>query len=150
MGKVYLHKPRAVDEKLGRVDPNTGKVYRRRVGPDQRAGRVELSNGKIYRNRVGPDEYVGRVNLDNGKIYRHRVGPDEYVGRVKSNGRIYLRDILAPDDYVGRVDDMDSLAEGGAAFFLLVLPAMELSGMGPDDVKTGKGQSDANESGEGE
>jgi hypothetical protein len=47
------------------------------------------------------------------------------VARVKSNGRVYLREILAPDDYVGRVKDMHSLAEGGAAFFLLLLPAIE-------------------------
>jgi hypothetical protein len=68
---------------------------------------------------------VGRVELDSGKVYRRRVGPDEYVARVKSNGRIYLCKRLAPDDYVGRVEDMHSLAEGGAAFFLLLLPAVE-------------------------
>ena len=34
MGKVYRHKPGALDEYLGRVEPESGKVYRHRRGPD--------------------------------------------------------------------------------------------------------------------
>jgi len=47
------------------------------------------------------------------------------VAEVKSNGRVYLHKPGAPDDYLGKVDDMHSLAEGGAAFFLLLMPAIE-------------------------
>jgi hypothetical protein len=79
----------------------------------------------VYRRRVGPDDYVGKVGLDSGRIYSERFGPDRYVARVKSNGRIYLHQALSLDDYVGRVRGMHSLAEGGAAFFLLLLPAVE-------------------------
>ena len=104
MGKVYRHKPSAPDEYLGRVEPESGKVYR---------------------HRLGPDEYLGQVHLDDGEVYSHRLGPDQYVAKVKSNGRIYGHKSIAPDDYLGKVEGMHSLAEGGAAFFLLLLPVIE-------------------------
>jgi hypothetical protein len=125
VGKVYRHRAGAPDEYLGRIEPDSGKVYHHRHGPDEYLGRVELDTGKVYRHRVGPDEYLGRVRLDDGQIYSHRVGPDQRMAEVKLNGRIYRYEFLAPDDYLGRVEEMHSLAEGGAAFFLLLLPAVE-------------------------
>jgi hypothetical protein len=86
---------------------------------------VELDSGKVYRHRHGPDEYLGQVHLDDGEVYSRRLGPDRYVARVKSNGRIYGHKSIAPDDYLGKVEDMHSLAEGGAAFLLLLLTAVE-------------------------
>jgi len=65
------------------------------------------------------------VHLDNGEVYSHRLGPDRYVAKVKSNGRIYRHKPVAPDDYLGKVEDIHSLAEGGAAFFPLLLPLIE-------------------------
>ena len=88
-------------------------------------GRVELDSGKVYSHRPGLDEYLGQVHLDSGKIYSHRVGPDRYVAEIKLNGRIYRHRPAALDDYLGRVDRLHSLAEGGAAFFLLLLPVIE-------------------------
>lgn len=130
MGKVYRHRPGAPDEYLGRVESDNGKVYRHRHGPDEYLGRVGLESGKVYRHRHGPDEYLGRVGLDDGKVYAHRVGPDRYVAEVKPNGRIYRHESLALDDYLGKVEGMHSLAEGGAAFFLLLLPAVEGAELG--------------------
>jgi hypothetical protein len=69
--------------------------------------------------------YLGRVRLDDGKVYSHRVGPDRYVAEIKPNGRIYRHRPCAPDDYLGRVEELHSLAEGGAAFLLLLFPAVE-------------------------
>jgi hypothetical protein len=125
MGKVYAHKRGARDEYLGRVEAQNGKVYGHRPGPDKYLGRVDLANGKIYRHRPGLDDYLGEVHLDDGKVFGHRVGPDRYLAEVKSNGRIYRHKPGAPDDYLGKVKGMHSLAEGGAAFFLLLLPAIE-------------------------
>jgi hypothetical protein len=125
MGKVYRHKPAAPDEYLGRVDPANGKVYRHRHGLDEYLGQVELDTGKVYGHRHGPDEYLGRVHLHNGKIYRHRHGPDQYVARIKPNSRIYRHRPAALDEYLGDVEGMSSLVEGGAAFFLLLSPAVE-------------------------
>jgi hypothetical protein len=125
MGKVYAHRRGAPDKYLGRVEPENGKVYRHRPGPDQYLGRVDLANGKIYRHRPGPDDYLGEVHLDDGKVFGHRVGPDRYMAEVKANGRVYRHKPGAPDDYLGRVKNMHSLAEGGAAFFLLLMPAIE-------------------------
>ncbi len=125
MGKVYRHKPGAPDEYLGRVEPENGKVYRHRHGPDEYLGRVELDSGKVYRHRHGHDEYLGQVHLDDGEVYSHRIGLDRYVAEVKPNGRIYRHKPDAPDDYLGKIKDMHSLAEGGAAFFLLLLPLIE-------------------------
>ncbi|MEE8390613.1 MAG: hypothetical protein V3S14_07435, partial [Anaerolineae bacterium] len=71
-----------------------------------------------------------------GKVYSHRVGPDRYVAEIKSNGRVYLHEPLAPDDYVGKVKNMHSLGEGGAAFFLLLLPAVEETEIKVGEVET--------------
>lgn len=126
MGKVYRHIPRAPDQYLGQIEPQTGKVYRHRSdGPDDYLGEVNLEDGKIYRHRPGPDEYLGEVHLDDGEIFGHLPGPDQYVAKVSANGRVYRHKARARDDYLGEVQDMQSLAEGGAAFFLLLLPAVE-------------------------
>jgi hypothetical protein len=102
-----------------------GKVYHHHHGPDEYLGRVELDSGKVYRHRHGPDEYLGRVRLDDGEIYSHHHGPDQYVAKVKPDGRIYRHKPVALDEYVGKIKDMHSLAEGGAAFFLLLLPVVK-------------------------
>ena len=146
MGKVYLHVPGAPDEYLGRVEPENGKVYRHHRGPDEYLGRVELDSGKVYRHRHGPDEYVGRVQLDDGRVYSHRVGPDRYVAEVKANGRIYSHKPISPDDYLGKVERMHSLAEGGAAYWLLLQPAVEHAPADEGDVletaEAGSGEAD--------
>ena len=101
-------------------------------------GRVELDSGKVYRRRVGPDEYLGHVHLDDGKAYSARIGLDPYVGRIRSNGRIYRHESFAPDDYLGKVEGMHSLAEGGGAFFLLLLPAVEGAEVEADEGEAGE------------
>ncbi|MDY7075691.1 MAG: hypothetical protein SXV54_02075, partial [Chloroflexota bacterium] len=67
----------------------------------------------------------GEVHLGSGKVHCQGVGPDRYVAEVKSSGRIYHHESLAPDEYLGKVEGMHSLAEGGAALLLLLLPAFE-------------------------
>ena len=123
MSKVYLSKP-GFDQHLGRVVED-GDVYRADVGIDDRIGRVDLETGKVYRRRVGPDDYIGRVELDSGKVYRAQLGPDEYLGRVRPNGRMYRHDPLSPDDHIGHLSTPISPYHAGAAFLLLVLPALE-------------------------
>ncbi len=122
--KVYLHKPSAPDELLGRVEED-GKVYETRFGPDQYIGRVDISNGKIYASRPGPDKHIGDVELETGRVFTVRFGPDDYVGRVQADGDLYLHKPVAPDQYIGRVAEMPSHAHGGAAFLLLVLPEIQ-------------------------
>jgi hypothetical protein len=122
--KVYRHKPLAMDELLGRVEPD-GRVYESRLGPDKFIGRVETDNGKIYESRIGPDKYVGRVELETGKVYRAKVGPDEYLGRVNGDGDFHRHRALGPDAYIGKLTEMVSFAHGGAAFVLLALPAWD-------------------------
>jgi hypothetical protein len=124
MNKVYLHKPLAADAQLGYVDER-GKVHQTRFGPDKYVGWVELESGKIYENRLGPDNYIGRVDLRDGRIYLEKIGPDEYVGRVEEDGRLFSHAARAFDPYVGKVEDMISIAHGGAAYLLLVLPRLE-------------------------
>jgi hypothetical protein len=124
MNKVYLHKHLAPDDYLGRIDAE-GKVYASRFGPDKFIGRVDIRTGKIYEARMGPDNYIGRVDSQSGKVYRAKLGPDEYLGRVHDDGKLYHHKQLAPDDYLGKVDEMISNDYGGAAFLLLVLPAVE-------------------------
>jgi hypothetical protein len=59
-------------------------------------------------------------------VWTHKaLGPDEYLGRVHDDGKLYHHKQLAPDDYLGKVDEMISNDYGGAAFLLLVLPAVE-------------------------
>ena len=122
--KVFRHKPLAMDELLGRVEPD-GRVYESRLGPDKFIGRVETDNGKIYESRIGPDKYVGRVELDTGKVYRAKVGPDEYLGRVNGEGEFHRHRALGADAYMGKLTEMASYAHGGAAFILLALPAWD-------------------------
>ncbi|MBI4769115.1 MAG: hypothetical protein HY784_01550 [Chloroflexi bacterium] len=124
MTQVYRHRPFATDQLLGRVEAD-GKTYETHLGPDKYVGRVEIDSGKIYAARLGPDKHAGRVELDSGKVYRARFGPDEYLGRVDGDGKFYRHKPLAPDQYVGRVETLYSLAHGGAAFLLLVWPAVE-------------------------
>jgi hypothetical protein len=124
MSKVYLNKPGWLDKQLGHANEK-GDVYRSNTGIDDRIGRVDLETGKVYRRRFGPDDYVGRVELDSGKVYHARLGPDEYLGRVQADGRMYQHDLLSPDDYIGRLSPPLSPLHTGAAFLLLVLPALE-------------------------
>jgi hypothetical protein len=44
---------------------------------------------------------------------------------VRPDGRIYLYRPGVGDNCLGQVEDMRSRAEGGAAFFLLLLPAID-------------------------
>ena len=123
MSKVYLSKP-GLDQHLGRVNDD-GDVFRADTGFDDRIGRVDLETGKVYRRRVGPDEYVGRIELDSGKVFRAQLGPDEYLGRVHANGRMYRHNPLSPDDHIGHLSKPISHYHTGAAFLLLVIPALE-------------------------
>ncbi len=122
--KVYLHKPLAPDDLLGRVEDD-GRVYQSRPGPDRYVGRVDLRDGRIYQSMAGPDRYIGRVELDSGKVYTTRFGPDEYVGRVEADGDLRLHRPFARDPYLGRIADMPSYAHGAAALLLLVLPEIQ-------------------------
>jgi hypothetical protein len=125
MSKVYKQKPLSPDELLGRVDPD-GRVYETRFGPDKYVGRVEVDTGKIFEARLGPDQYLGRVELDSGKIFQHKpLAPDEYLGRVDGDGKFHRHKPLAPDEYLGRLTEMASYAHGGAAFLLLIWPALK-------------------------
>lgn len=124
MNKVYLHKPMGRDELLGRVGGD-GKVYDERFGPDEYIGWVNLEDGKIYLSRVGKDKYIGRVKINTGEVHLSMLGPDKYMGKVTKDGKIMHHKHLAPDEYLGRVEDMVSVTHGGAAFLLLILPAIE-------------------------
>jgi hypothetical protein len=123
--KVYLQRPGvAHDQLLGRVEDN-GRVHRTHLGPDDEIGHVHLDSGKVYAQRLGNDEYVGRVDLDDGKVWRDvTAGPDEYLGRVHEEGRMDYHLAGRPDDYFGRIAGGASLAQAGAAFLLLVWPAL--------------------------
>lgn len=124
MNKVYLHHRLARDDYLGRVEAD-GRVYAARSGPDRYIGRVEPENGKIYASQLGPDHRIGRVELESGKVFLDQAGPDEYLGKVTMEGKLYRHVALAPDEYLGRVDEMLSVAHGGAAFLLLIVPAYD-------------------------
>ena len=126
---VYLQKPSAPDLLVGRVDEE-GKVYAvdpQMLGkaPDRYLGRVNLENGKVYDTSKVPEKYLGRVDLNNGKVYLAKLGPDEYLGQVEESGRMYYHLPLKRDPFLGKVEKMTSLAHGGAAYLLLVLPRME-------------------------
>ena len=125
MKKVYFHRPNWPDKHLGGVKDDGG-VYRSDPGLDDRIGHVDLETGKVYSRRLGPDKYIGRVELDNGKVYRQvALGPDEYLGRVHENGRMYRHESHSLDDYIGNLSEPMSIAHTGAAFLLLVHPALE-------------------------
>ena len=122
--KAYLQRAGILHDKLlGRVEEN-GRVYRTYLGPDDEIGHVQLETGKVYAQRLGNDEYIGRVDLDNGKIWRDvTAAPDEYLGRVHEDGRMDYHLAGRADEYIGRIAGEVSLAQAGAAFLLLVLPA---------------------------
>lgn len=123
--RAYLHKAWHPDPQLGYVEMD-GKVYERRFGPDKPVGWVELATGKVYASRFGPDKYIGYVDLTNGKIYRHVPGgPDEYLANIDRDGNFFKHVPLAPDKYVGNVTPMPGYAYAGAAYLLLLLPALE-------------------------
>lgn len=124
--KVYLQRALAPDKHLGEVKEN-GDVFREDVGLNDRIGNVDINSGRIYRRRnLAPDQLVGHVDVDNGKIHLEVPGsPDKYIGRVRTNGELNLHMAGQPDVKIGSVKDMVSLAQGGGAFLLLVLPAFE-------------------------
>jgi len=125
MSKVHLHRAGWPDKHLGNINEN-GDVYRADPGLDDRIGKVDLDTGKVYSRKFGPDKYIGRVELHSGKVYRHvLMGADEYLGWVDENGRMFLHDPLSPDDYIGNVHEPLSYAHAGAAFLLLVYPKTE-------------------------
>lgn len=123
--KVFLHRPLAPDELLGHAAYD-GKVYESRLGPDKYVGWVELDSGRIYEARLGPDKHIGQVELSSGKVYRHKpLAADEYLGRVDADGNYFTHRAFAPDVRVASITPMPSTALAGAAFMLLVLPALE-------------------------
>jgi hypothetical protein len=86
-----------------------------------------LDTGKVYRKQLGPDEYLGRIDLLSRKVYRQVPrAADEYLGRVNENGRMYLHNSLSSDDYIGKLLEPTSNAHTGAAFLLLVFPNIEV------------------------
>ncbi len=122
MAEVYLHKEKAPDRLLGHVRGD-GKVYRNDPGLDDDIGHIDLDTGRVYARRAGPDEQAGKVETD-GKVFRKRSGPDQYVARIDAEGRVLLHKPLAADEYVGRVEHPQSARHAGAAALLLVLPAL--------------------------
>lgn len=123
--RAYLHKAWQPDPQLGYVEID-GRVYEPRFGPDKPVGWVELTTGKVYESRLGPDRYIGHVDLTNGKIYRHLPGkPDQYIADTDRDGNFFVHVPLAPDKYVGNVTPMPGYAHAGAAYLLLLLPALE-------------------------
>lgn len=142
MNKVYRHRSLLPDELLGHIHVD-GKVYETRSGPDKYVGRVELETGKIFESHLGPDKHIGRVDLRNGKVFLTRIGPDEYLGRVHEDGKLYAHKELAPDEYLGKVTDMSSLAHGGGAFLLLVIPAYEEQAEKAQDDEPNPGEAEA-------
>lgn len=139
MNKVYRHRSKSQDEYLGRVSED-GRVFESRLEAEKYIGHVELDSGKIYISQNGEDKHLGRVEMDSGKIYLARFGPDEHLGQVHGNGKLYSHKWLASDEYLGHVEEMTSIAHGGAAFLLLIRPAM-------NEIKSRvrKAQTDRNE-----
>jgi hypothetical protein len=72
------------------------------------------------------------------------------VAAIKSNGRVYRHESFAPDDYVGKVKNMHSLAEGGAAFFLLLLPSVEGGEIEANKDKADESEANESDTSEGE
>ena len=66
MIKIYRHRTAFPDKFVGHIDPDTGDVFKSRVGPDKKIGHVDFSTGKVYRRQFGPDDFYGKVALDNG------------------------------------------------------------------------------------
>ncbi len=125
MSKVFLHQAGRPDKLLGHVK-NDGSIIRSEPGFDDEIGHVDVSSGKIYAKRLGLDDYLGRVDMDDGRIYRHvPAGSDEYLGKVLKDGAMYRHVPKASDDYIGKLQDSPSFAHAGAAFMMLVLPAVD-------------------------
>jgi hypothetical protein len=101
------------------------KVYKIRILRNKYIGRLEVSTGRVYQARFGPDKYIGRVNLQDGKVYLAKFGPDQYIGQVGKDGKLFYHKRMARDEYLGRITKMASYGHGGAAFLLLVLPALQ-------------------------
>ena len=117
MIQIYKHRPGQRDEYVGRVDPDNGRIYSERFGPDQYIGRVDYNESQVYAHRPGPDNYLGRVDK-NGHIFAHQFGPDTYVARIEADGKLYRHIPRGRDTYLGRLENMQHLVEGAAAFFL--------------------------------
>jgi hypothetical protein len=114
---IYMHRPRQRDEYVGRIDPDNGRVYSERFGPDKYIGRVDYDESHVYAHRTGPDDYLGRVDKK-GYIYGHQFGPDTYIARIEADGKLYRHISHGRDKYLGRLEDMRHPVEGAAAFFL--------------------------------
>ena len=114
IGSVGLPLP-GVEARI--VDPDNGRVYSERLGPDKYIGRIDYDESRVYAHRPGPDAYLGRVDKS-GHIYAHQFGPDSYLARIKANGKLYRHVPHKPDVYLGRLENMRHLVEGAAAFFL--------------------------------
>lgn len=67
----------------------SGKVYAQRLGNDEYIGRVDMDSGKVWRDvAAGPDEYLGRVHGD-GRMDYHVAGrTDEYIGRIAGDASL--------------------------------------------------------------
>ena len=125
MSKVYLHRKGFPDKLLGHVT-ETGKVFRTDSGDEEEIGYVELETGKIFISLVDPGTYAGKVKLDSGKVFRHVPhAMYEYLGEVHKDGKMYLQKTAWPDKYIGKVAEFRSNGHAGAAFLLLVLPAVQ-------------------------
>lgn len=125
MTKIYQHVQHRPDNQVGRIDSEDGRVYREKLGPDAYIGRVDIDSGKVYRHqRLARDEYLGRVTED-GRVFLHQHGPDHYLGRVQADGDLFLHVARGRDIYLGKAQDMQHLAEGGAALLLFFLPEDE-------------------------
>jgi len=124
--KVYLQRALAPDKHLGYVKEN-GEVFREDPGLNDRIGHVDIFTGRVFRRRTAaPDKLVGHVDVDNGKIHLEvPASADKYIGRVRTNGELNLHMAGQLDVKIGSVKNMESLAQGGGAFLLLVLPAFE-------------------------
>ena len=124
MGEVFLHRSGRPDKKLGHVD-NEGRIFRRDP-KEEEIGRVDLGTGRVYITFLGQDTYAGRVHLHKGTVYRHvEKARDDYLGEVHKDGKMYRHRPAWPDKYVGNMTEPLTVAASGAAFLLLVTPAVE-------------------------
>ena len=114
---IYKHRSHRRDEHVGRIDPDNGRIYSDRFGPDKYIGRIDYDESRVYAARPGPDNYLGRVDK-NGNIHAHQFGPDTYIARIEEDGKLYRHIPHSPDAYLGRLENMRHPVEGAAAFFL--------------------------------
>jgi hypothetical protein len=124
MTKVYLHQALRADRLLGHVQAD-GRVLRNDAGLDDVIGHVDLATGKIFAAKFGPDDYIGNVDLESGAIHLHIPRKaDRYLGKVRPDGRMYRHVPAGADEYIGRTDQPTPPVLAGAAFLLLVWPAI--------------------------